>query len=410
MIKNINVNPAPAHRGDVTSVDLEQFARYKANGLTYVSDNNNIIPRNTAGDIIIQQSASMNELLIIEPMVNNISTKSVLRVIDTSFQYYKFPVSTVTIIDDAVDLDIDLTVIEDDIVYARYKPSANYTAAVYDSTNAGVDQYSGILLDEVVDGISQTNINSYTVSKELKNSGKDLRIRIKVSHNYTNMGTDSQSLFVITIQKSGPNYPLNRKWKGEFASALPSGITGEIEHVYNEARKIFYNSNLAKLYAVAGLPYYNNNDDVRYRFDAIALFNESGLSFHGENNMLYGPVPNSVSRLTSNQITAIDTILNCIIDPVVNASASAAQIALRIAYTNYNQLAVTNSNGWSYIYSGTTQIIHVDEIIPNSEFEAGDSLFIGALGGHSGHTIMSEQTYVVITDASKIVDEWNQEI
>ena len=369
MIKNINVNPAPQHRSDATSVDLEQFARYKANGLTYVSDNINIIPRNTAGDIIIQQSSSMNELLIIEPMVNNISTKSVLRVIDTSFQYYKFPVSTVTVIDDAVDLDIDLTadiVVEDDIVYARYKPSDNYTAAVYNSTTPGVNQHSGILLDEVVDGLSQTNINSYTISKELKSSGKDLRVRIKVSHNYTNMGTDSQSLFVITIIKSGPNYPLNRKWKGEFASALPSGIDGEIEHVYNEARKIFYNSNLAKLYAVAGLPYYNNNDDVRYRFDAIALFNESGLSFHGENNMLYGPVPNSVSRLTSNQITAIDTILNCIIDPVVNASAAAAQIALRIAYTNYNQLAVTNSNGWSYIYSGTTQIIHVIKHIINT--------------------------------------------
>jgi hypothetical protein len=169
MIKNINVNPAPQHRSDVTSVDLEQFARYKANGLTYVSDNINIIPRNTAGDIIIQQSASMNELLIIEPMVNNISTKSVLRVIDTSFQYYKFPVSTVTVIDDVVDLDIDLTVVEDDTVYARYKPSANYTAAVYDSTNAGVNQYSGILLDEVVDGLPQTNINSYTIYEfELK--------------------------------------------------------------------------------------------------------------------------------------------------------------------------------------------------------------------------------------------------
>ena len=123
MIKNINVNPAPQHRSDATSVDLEQFARYKANGLTYVSDNINIIPRNTAGDIIIQQSASMNELLIIEPMINNISTKSVLRVIDTSFQYYKFPVSTINVIDDNVDLDIDLTAdnpVELDNISTRY--------------------------------------------------------------------------------------------------------------------------------------------------------------------------------------------------------------------------------------------------------------------------------------------------
>ena len=104
------------------TVDLEQFARYKANGLTYVSDDINIIPRNTAGDIIIQQSASMNELLIIEPMVINISTKSVLRVIDTSFQYYKFPVSVVVVNDDT-DLDIDLTAdnpVEIDNISTRY--------------------------------------------------------------------------------------------------------------------------------------------------------------------------------------------------------------------------------------------------------------------------------------------------
>ena len=299
MIKNISINPAPQQRGDVTSVDLEQFARYKANGLTYVSDDINIIPRNTAGNIIIQQSASMNELLIIEPMINNISTKSVLRVIDTSFQYYKFPVSTIEIIDDTVDLDINLTAdnpipsepdpIEIDNIYARYKPSAGYIAATYDPSKAGVNQYSGILLDEVVDGLSQTNINTYTISKELKSSGKDLRIRIKLSHQYVNLTNNNQSLFVITIGKSGPNYPLNRKWKGEFASTSP------------------------------GKP-------------------------------------------------------------------------------------------WSYIYGGQLQIIYVDEIILNSEFEAGDSLYICALGGHAEHTIISEQTYVVITDASKIVNEWNQEI
>jgi hypothetical protein len=120
MEKNINVNPAPQQRSDATSVDLDQFARYKANGLTYVSDNINIIPRNTAGDIIIQQSASMNELLIIEPMVINISTKSVLRVIDTSFQYYKFPVSTIDVIDDNADLDINLTDAEIDNISTRY--------------------------------------------------------------------------------------------------------------------------------------------------------------------------------------------------------------------------------------------------------------------------------------------------
>lgn len=121
------------------TVDLEQFARYKTNGLTYVSDNINIIPRNTAGDIIIQQSASMNELLIIEPMVINISTKTVLRVIDTSFQYYKFPVSTIDVIDDAVDFDINLTAdnpVEIDNISTRYTiPYKEYPDGVPNGLN-----------------------------------------------------------------------------------------------------------------------------------------------------------------------------------------------------------------------------------------------------------------------------------
>jgi hypothetical protein len=55
--------------------------------------------------------------------------------------------------------------------------------------------------------------------------------------------------------------------------------------------------------------------------------------------------------------------------------------------------------------------------IRNSEFEIGDYYFsIGAKAGggqntdSSYHYVVAVQSYWVITDASKNVDEWNQEI
>jgi len=60
------------------------------------------------------------------------------------------------------------------------------------------------------------------------------------------------------------------------------------------------------------------------------------------------------------------------------------------------------------------QDLIVDIIIPNSEFEIGDRFGIGAQAGQNNdtqyHTINALQSYWVISDASKNVDLWNQEI
>jgi hypothetical protein len=56
------------------------------------------------------------------------------------------------------------------------------------------------------------------------------------------------------------------------------------------------------------------------------------------------------------------------------------------------------------------QTLFIDEIIPNSQFEIGDTFGIGGYSGQLTHNIIAEQTYWVITDASKNVDLWNQTI
>ena len=267
---------------DSIAVDLQ--VKYQNQGLTYVSNNVNVIPRNENGNIALQEGVDNNPLLIIEPTVNRITTKSMLRVLDTQFKYFKFPARTTVVDEDVVDLDSDLNLQSLDPVFARYRPSE-------DQRIAASAEYSGIEIGEIQDGLSQQSPNTYTVTKDLKNSGADLRFRIKLQHRY-----DAPS---------------------GFGTAFFSIIRASEEGLDREYRTF-------------------------------------------ENTSEFRPTtPGSI-----------------------------------------NQYEVQN--------------LEVDIIIPNSEFEIGDRFGIGAKAGQNNntefHTINALQSYWVITDASKNVDLWNQEI
>ena len=253
-----------------------QQAQYQVNGLNYISDNDDIIPRDDAGNIILTESGSDNPLLIINPVAEQITTKSILRALDTAFQYYKFPVSIIATTS-SVDLDLDLNIdlaVDIDPIYARYRPSRNY--------EVDPSQITGTLMDVVVDGAIQSDTNKYTITKEIKNTGADLRFRVKMHHAFLNpFVPEGETIF--SIIKSGPNTPLNLRY--ELFSA-PFG---------------------------------------------------------------------------------------------------------RIAF-------------------GEFQDTELDLIIANNSFEIGDKFSIGMGVKQQGHQVDAEQTYWVITDASKNVDEWNQEI
>ena len=272
---------------DSIAVDLQ--VKYQNQGLTYVSNNVNVVPRNENGNIALQEGVDNNPLLIIEPTVNRITTKSMLRVLDTQFNYYSFPVS-IEFDDASTDLDLNVDLQLPDPVFARYRPSENRPIL------AGPD-YSGILMDEVQEGLSQQSTNTYTISKDIKNSGVNLRFRIKLQHRF-----------------DAP---------GGFLNVTPFGTA----------------------------------------FFSIIKASEQGLdrtyrTF--ENTSEFRPnIPGSI-----------------------------------------NQYEVQN--------------LEVDIVIPNSEFEIGDRFGIGAKAGQNNatefHTINALQSYWVITDASKNVDLWNQEI
>lgn len=257
-----------------------QQEKYFQLGLTYRSNETNIVPRNSAGNIQLQEQGATNPLLIIEPVAQKITTNSVLKIVDTQFNYYKFPVKTKVVnVNTNIDLTSDLVGELSnaiDPVYARYRPAGDQPWGSYPSGN-----YSGIFMNKVVDGLPQQNTNAYTVTPDLKQSGADLRFRVKINHGYG--GNNQTGTASFSIIKAGPNTPLDREY-------------------------IIFNTN--------------------------------------------------------------------------------------------------NGN----INKGTFYDTYLDTVILNSTFEAGDSFSIGAYAAEGGHSIVPGTTYFVITDASKNVDEWNQEI
>lgn len=268
------------------SINVDQQLKYQKDGLSRISNDISVVPRDTAGNIVLNQNSDSNPLLIIEPTANKITLKSMLRILDTQFKYFKFPARTTIIEEEAVDLDLDLDLQLQlqDPVFARYRPSE-------DQRIAASSDYSGIEINEVQDGLPQQALNAYTITKELKNSGVDLRFRIKLQHRYDAiMGIGTAYFSIIKSSEQG----LNRAYRtfentSEFKPDLPGSI-------------------------------------------------------------------------------------------------------------NYYEV----------------QNLEIDIIIPNSEFEIGDRFGIGAKAGQNNdtqyHTINALQSYWVISDASKNVDLWNQEI
>jgi hypothetical protein len=223
----VNVNDRLANVGNLVkqtaskikdSISVELQAKYQRLGLTHVSNNENIIPRSENGNIALQEGIDTNSLLIIETAVNQITTKSMLRVLDTQFTYYNFPVS-IKFDNQPIDLDLDLQLESQDLVFARYRPSE-------DRKIIAADIYSGILMDDVQDGLSQQYVNTYTISKDLKNSGVDLRFRIKLQHRYDAPSGFGTAFFsIIKSSEQG----LDREYRtfentSEFRPTIPGSI------------------------------------------------------------------------------------------------------------------------------------------------------------------------------------------
>lgn len=196
------------------SIDVDKQLKYHKDGLTYISNDTSVIPRDGAGNIALNENSTTNPLLIIEPTSTQVITKSILRVIDTQFNYFKFPVQANTI-DTTVDLDLSLD-FNNDLIYARYKPSEDRRipkGTTIFSQLLPSSTYYGILMDEIEEGLPQKNTNAYYITKEIKNSGKDLRIRIALQHRYDTFVATETSDVLFSLIKTNVDTGLNRTYR-----------------------------------------------------------------------------------------------------------------------------------------------------------------------------------------------------
>lgn len=95
-------------------INPQLIARYQATGLTNISNNIDVMPRDKAGNVKISADTSSVAYLVIDPVTNLYTMKSALDVFDTQFRYFSFPVSDTTI--DTTTADIDTTAFEDSLL------------------------------------------------------------------------------------------------------------------------------------------------------------------------------------------------------------------------------------------------------------------------------------------------------
>jgi hypothetical protein len=183
----------------------DRYLFYVSNGLTALSNDTDLVPRDSAGNVIIDAADPENQVLIIEPVVRQITQRSFLNTIDTAFSYFSFPVTT-TPPTETVDLAKVVSGVDPDIIYARYKPSE-------DQQIQRGTVYFSILMDVVEDGLPQKNTNAYYITPEIKNSGKDLRIRIKLQHRYDSPVTTDTAEVLFSLIKSNADIGIDDTYR-----------------------------------------------------------------------------------------------------------------------------------------------------------------------------------------------------
>ncbi len=199
-------------------IALQQTSKYIKDGLTVVSNNTDIVPRDENGNIVVQSGSYM----VIETNSFNFNSKPMLDILDTRFNYFSFPVQ---ITSNPVDIDVNF---DFDNVSAKYiipisvdakgqpiglqRIDTSYDSSWYynDGGDAGVNAgtiSSGLKALQFTGGI-QENVNSYTITEDvfntLKQQNKTLKFTIQIQWRSSTLGRTG---FVTEISRRNPkNY------------------------------------------------------------------------------------------------------------------------------------------------------------------------------------------------------------
>ena len=181
---------------------------YQLKGITAFSNEPAVNTRSVdSGHLVIDASASAN-MLTIEGVTYAYNKQSVNNVLDTQFNYFKFPVQVVY---SPIANDVDITVPEQpqaepeklDPVFARYKPS--------ESINLPAESWSPIELSDIEDGNAQKKPNKYYINKAIKDENKPLRFRFNWNITVEGITSIDPVIAAIMLLQESPNKTLREK-------------------------------------------------------------------------------------------------------------------------------------------------------------------------------------------------------
>lgn len=195
-------------------IDLDQQAKYEEQGITRLSNNDSVVNRNTAGNILFRENQS-NPLLVIEPIYKKILNSSVVKVLDTQFNYFKFPVR---ISENELDLNLDV-----DLNFETDNISANLTIPIpLDSKNQPINfqkidvalpgntwyyngergTNGGFKQLQFTGGTNQSTPNSYTITEDILNTLKEQNktVRFKIQTQYRT-GNEERTEFRMRLNR-----------------------------------------------------------------------------------------------------------------------------------------------------------------------------------------------------------------
>ena len=215
-------------------VTLEQITYYDRNGITAVSNNNNVVKRDEAGNIDIEDDSN---LLIIEPIDIKITNRSMLQVLDTQFNHFKFPARIA--IEEEPELDLDLNLdfsgletnnidtelklpvpLDDKNQPNGYDRISTTTNQIwfYDFESSGPKQLA-------FTGGTQPVPNAYTITKstidELNTKGKTLKFTVQIQFRSVE---DERCVYRVSMNRNNPKSYRNFN---SFVLHTESGVSGQ---------------------------------------------------------------------------------------------------------------------------------------------------------------------------------------
>ena len=202
-------------------IDLDTQSKYEEQGITRLSNNDSVVERDDSGNVILREDQT-NQLLTIETIYKKILNSSVVKVLNTQFNYFKFPVR---VAENELDLDLDVD-LEISGPAQVDNISANLTIPIpLDSKNQPINfqkidvalpgntwyydgtrgTNGGFKQLQFAGGTNQSTPNSYTITEDMLNTLRDQNktLRFKIQTQYRT-GNTNRTEFRMRLNRRNP--------------------------------------------------------------------------------------------------------------------------------------------------------------------------------------------------------------